>query len=199
MLELTGLLELMGLLGIRVIERDYEEEEVKVAYIGPPTSIFVEDDFIELVKGAEYTLPRWLAKLLSEKGVARIQEAPVEESVVARLQFNESRSRGQLKFEKLQGYFYSRIRDQVSSMFRSYKEINDLTKAHQVLQSITKLSTATRDLYKTRLIKILNIVTSEIGPDVLANLSEEEKQLYSALRTILGLYNSMVFEVEKHG
>lgn len=196
---MTGLLELMGLLGIRVIERDYEEEEVKVAYIGPPTSIFVEDDFIELVKGAEYTLPRWLAKLLSEKGVARIQEAPVEESVVARLQFNESRSRGQLKFEKLQGYFYSRIRDQVSSMFRSYKEINDLTKAHQVLQSITKLSTATRDLYKTRLIKILNIVTSEIGPDVLANLSEEEKQLYSALRTILGLYNSMVFEVEKHG
>jgi DNA replication factor GINS len=103
-----------------------------------------------------------------------------------------------LKFEKLQGYFYSRIRDQVSSMFRSYKEINDLSKAHQVLQSITKLSTATRDLYKTRLIKILNIVTSEIGPDVLANLSEEEKQLYSALRTILELYNSMVFEVEKH-
>lgn len=195
---MTGLLELIGLLGIRVIERDYEEEEVKVAYIGPSTSLFVEDDFIELVKGAEYTLPRWLAKLLSEKGVARIQEAPVEESIVARLQFNESRSRGQLKFEKLQGYFYSRIRDQVSSMFRSYKEINDLTKAHQVLQSITKLSTATRDLYKTRLIKILNIVTSEIGPDVLANLSEEEKQLYSALRTILGLYNSMVFEVEKH-
>jgi DNA replication factor GINS len=198
MLELTGLLELIGLLGVRVIERDYEEEEVKVAYIGPSTSLFVEDDFIELVKGAEYTLPRWLAKFLSEKGVARIQEAPVEESIVARLQFNESRSRGQLKFEKLQGYFYSRIRDQVSSMFRSYKEINDLTKAHQVLQSITKLSTATRDLYKTRLIKILNIVTSEIGPDVLANLSEEEKQLYSALRTILGLYNSMIFEVEKH-
>jgi len=195
---LTGLLELIGLLGVRVIERDYEEEEVKVAYMGPSTSLFVEDDFVELVKGAEYTLPRWLAKFLGEKGVARIQEAPVEETMVARLQFNESRSRGQLKFEKLQGYFYSRIRDQVSSMFRSYKEINDLSKAHQVLQSITKLSTATRDLYKTRLIKILNIVTSEIGPDVLANLSEEEKQLYSTLRTILDLYNSMVFEVEKH-
>ena len=196
---LNGIIELLGDLITSYMVRDFEEEQVKVAYIGPATRIYVEDDYVELVRGSEYTVPRWVAQILQEKNRAKISESPVDEVLVTRIYFNESRSRGQLKFEKLSGYFYSRIRQQLITLLKAYKDIEDFSKAHQVFQAITNLATSTKNLYKVRLAKILGLIGSEVGPDVLANLSEEEKHLYVALRTILDIFNQRVFEVERRG
>jgi DNA replication factor GINS len=194
---LNGLIELLGSLIISFINRDFEEEEVKAAYIGSPLRIFIEDDYVELVKGAEYTLPRWIARILYENNRVKEVDKTIDETTVARIYFNENRSRGQLKFEKLPGYFYSRVKEQINTMMRTYREITDLSKAHQIVQSITSLSNTTRNLYKTRLSKILSMMGGDIGMDVLADLSEEEKHLYNTLKAILDVFNSKIFEVEK--
>ncbi|MEM0000424.1 MAG: hypothetical protein QXH02_02345 [Desulfurococcaceae archaeon] len=194
---MNGLVELLGSLVVNYINRDFEEEEVKVAYMGPATKIFVEDDYIELVRGSEYTLPRWIVQILQERNRARPAEGLIDEIAVTRLYFNESRSKGQLKFEKLAGYFYSRIKQQLGTMIKSYKNIEDLDKAQQAFQSISNLATSTKNLYRVRLSKILSLIGTEVGPDLLANLSEEEKHLYTVLRSVLEIFNARVFEVEK--
>ncbi|MEM0001562.1 MAG: hypothetical protein QXS24_03805 [Desulfurococcaceae archaeon] len=196
---MNGLVELLGSLVSEFIIRDFEEEEVKVAYIGPALKLFVEDDYIELVKGAEYNLPRWIARILYENNRIKEMDKSIDEATVARIYFNENRSKGQLKFEKLSGYFYSRVREQINMMLKAYREITDLSRAHQIVQSVTSLSNTMRNLYKTRLSKILSMVGGDIGADVLADLSEEEKHLYNAVRSVLEVFNKKIFGVEKHG
>lgn len=196
---MNGLIGLLSSIIVRYIDRDFEEEEVRVAYIGHPSRVFVEDDYVELLRGSEYSLPRWMAYVLGERNRAKVVEVPIDEVMVSRLYFNEIRDRGRLKFEKLTGHFYSRVKQQLSSMMKAYKEIDDLSKAHQVVQSITNLSTSTKNLYKARLSKLLALVGGEVSPDLFNNLSEEEKHLLLALRNILEIFNTQVFEVEKRG
>jgi DNA replication factor GINS len=196
---LAALLESVVLLNTRLIERDYEEEEVRLAYTGPPIKLFIEDDYVELTRGSEYTVPRWLAEIISEAGYGKINEQLVDEGALAKIQFNEARSRSQLRFEKLQGYFYQRVRDHVLHTLSKIREVSDLAKTQQMIESITKISALTRELYRTRLSKILNVVMIEVSPDVLHNLSEEEKHLYSLLKAILDAFRLRVFEVERRG
>lgn len=196
---MNGLIELLGALIVNYINRDFEEEEVRVAYVGPPTKIFVEDDYVELIRGSEYTLPRWVARVLEERGRAKSSEGLIDEVTVTRLYFNESRSKGQLRFEKLPGYFYSRVKNQLETMLKSYRNIEDFSKAQQLFQTISNLATSTRNLYRVRLSKILSLIGADVGPDVLANLSEEEKHLYTTLKGIFEIFSLKVFEVEKRG
>jgi len=196
---LNGLTELLGSLIVDYINRDFEEEEVKVAYIGPSIRVFVEESYVELVRGSEYTLPRWVAQVLEEKGYAKPSGELLDEVTVTRLYFNESRSKGQLKFEKLNGYFYSRVKHQLTSMLKSCKKIEDFGKAQQVFQTISNLATSTKNLYRVRLSKILSLIGVDVGPEVLSCLSEEEKYLYTVLKGVLEFFNTRVFEVEKHG
>lgn len=196
---MNGLIELLGQLVVNYVNRDFEEEEVKVAYVGKPAKVFIEDDYVELFRGSEYTLPRWIAQILQEKEMARLSSEEIDYISVTRISFNESRSRGQIKFEKLGGYFFSKIRSQVAYIMKKYKSVDDLEKAHEIAQSITSLVTATRNLYRVRLSKILSLVSvQDISPEVLSNLSEEEKYLYAIVRSILEIFNSKIFEVSRH-
>lgn len=196
---MNGLLELLGPLIADVIRRDFEEEEVRAVYMGPSIRVFVHDDYIELVKGAEYNIPRWLARLLYEKKLVKEYDKPVDEVALARINFNESRSRGQLKFERLQGYFYNKVLDQIDLMIKMYKEETDLGKVSQIVKSIQDMSNALKSIYRTRLNKLFSIVNMEVASDMLADLSEEEKQLYNSLRTLLKIFGGQVMGVEKHG
>jgi len=193
---LSGLIEVIGALIHSSLKREFEEEQVRVAYMGSPLKVFVEDDYVELVRGSEYTLPRWLALYLVEKNYARFAGEGVDVAKVSRLAFNESRSRSQLKFEKLEGYFYSLVKLEVEMMLKSHKSIDSVAKAQELLDRLNKLVTNTRNLYRYRLSKLMTLLTlQDAPPDVLANLSEEEKQLYEALKTLLEIFNARVFEV----
>lgn len=196
---MNGLLELLGPLIAEIVKRDFEEEEVRAVYMGYPLRVFVHDDYIELTRGAEYNLPRWLARLLYEKKLVKEYDKPIDEVTLARINFNESRSKGQLKFEKLQGYFYNKVLDQIDLMARTYKEEADLGKVSQIVKSIQDMSNAAKSIYRTRLSKIFSIVTMDVASDLLADLSEEEKQLYNTLKTLLRIFSTRVAGVERHG
>lgn len=193
---MSGLVELLGELVSDFISRDAEEEYVRVAYTGPPTLVFLEDGYVELVKGAEYNLPRWIAQLLAEKDYAKVLEEDIDAVAIGRLMFNESRSRGQIKFEKLKGYFYSRVKTTIQHLLKRYKSASNIEEIKSVSDTLSALSSNTKNLYKVRLSKILSLLSvQELPPEVLNNLSEEEKLLYNTLRVILEVLNKRVFEV----
>jgi len=193
---LIGLVEVLGEIITEFIPRDAEEEYVKVAYTGPSILVFIEDDYVELVKGAEYNLPRWIAQVLVEKGYARILEEGVDAVTISRLMFNESRSRGLVKFEKLKGYFYSRVKSTISHLIKQYKLVGNVEEIKRISDTLSALTSNTKMLYKIRLNKILSLLgVQETSPEILGNLSEEEKHLYSTVRTILEVFNRKVFEV----
>ena len=197
---MNGLIELLGNLIVDYIKRDYEEEKVRLAYIGPPARIFIDNEYIELVKGSEYTLPRWISELLVRRHLGRMINGEVDHSTIARLSFNERRSWGQLKFEKLSGYFYTRIKAHIHYLKEKYKAIEDLDKLHEHAQVISSLITHTKNLHETRLNKIITLLGApEYWPDAITALSEEEKQLYTILRSILDIFDKNIFEVDKHG
>lgn len=195
---MNGLIEVIGSIIERYVNRDFEEEEIRVMYTGASLKVFIEDDYVELVKGSEYTLPRWITSILYEKGRARIIEQQVDETTISILRFNESRDKSRLKFEKLTGYFYNRVKYQLYTMMKSYREISDLSKALQIVESMKKISSTTKDLYRIRLSKILTLLGGEIPPELVADLSEEEKHLLSILKTTLEVFNKKIFEVGKY-
>lgn len=197
---MNGLIELLGNLIVSYVKRDFEEEEVKVAYVGSPTAVFIEDDYVELIRGSEYILPRWIAQTLQEKERAKLPDEEVDYVTVTRISFNESRSRGQIKFEKLSGYFFSKIRSQITYTMKKYRTVDNLERAHEIAQSITSLVTATKNLYRVRLSKILSLICiQDVNPELLSNLSEEEKYLFTVMRSLLEIFNAKVFEVNRHG
>jgi len=192
----SGLVELLGELISAFISRDAEEEYVRVAYTGPPAHVFIEDDYVELVKGAEYSLPCWIAQILVEKGYAKILEEDIDAVTISRLMFNESRSRGLIKFEKLKGYFYSRVKSTVLRLLKQYRSAGNIEEIKRISDTLTALTSNTKNLYKIRLSKILSLLSvQELSPEVLGNLSEEEKILYNTMRTVLEVFNKRVFEV----
>ncbi len=193
---MSSLVELLGELISGFISRDAEEEYVRVAYTGPSVNVFVEDDYVELVKGAEYNLPRWIAQILAEKGYAKILEEDIDAVAIGRLMFNESRSRGLIKFEKLKGYFYFKVKSTVLHLLKQYKSAGNIEEIKKISDMLTTLTSNTKSLYKIRLSKILSLLSvQELSPEVLNNLSEEEKILYNTMRTVLEVFNKRIFEV----
>jgi DNA replication factor GINS len=192
----SGLVELLSEVISGFVSRDSEEEYVRVAYTAPSILVFLEDDYVELVRGAEYNVPRWIAQLLAEKGYAKILEEGVDAVDLGRLMFNESRSRGQIKFEKLKGYFYSKVKSTIQHLLKQYKSATNIDEIKRISDTLSTLSSNTKNLYKIRLSKILSLLSvQELPPEVLGNLSEEEKLLYTTIRSVLEVFNERVFEV----
>jgi DNA replication factor GINS len=192
----SGLVELLSEVISGYVSRDSEEEYVRVAYTAPSILVFLEDDYVELVRGAEYNVPRWIAQLLAEKGCAKILEEGVDAVDLGRLMFNESRSRGQIKFEKLKGYFYSKVKSTIQHLLKQYKSATNIDEIKRISDTLSTLSSNTKNLYKIRLSKILSLLSvQELPPEVLGNLSEEEKLLYTTIRSVLEVFNERVFEV----
>ncbi len=193
---MSGLVELLSEVISGFVSRDSEEEYVRVAYTAPSILVFLEDDYVELVRGAEYNVPRWIAQLLAEKGCAKILEEGVDAVDLGRLMFNESRSRGQIKFEKLKGYFYSKVKSTIQHLLKQYKSATNIDEIKRISDTLSTLSSNTKNLYKIRLSKILSLLSvQELPPEVLGNLSEEEKLLYTTIRSVLEVFNERVFEV----
>lgn len=193
---MSGLVELLSEVISGYVSRDSEEEYVRVAYTAPSILVFLEDDYVELVRGAEYNVPRWIAQLLAEKGCAKILEEGVDAVDLGRLMFNESRSRGQIKFEKLKGYFYSKVKSTIQHLLKQYKSATNIDEIKRISDTLSTLSSNTKNLYKIRLSKILSLLSvQELPPEVLGNLSEEEKLLYTTIRSVLEVFNERVFEV----
>ncbi|MCY0867781.1 MAG: DNA replication complex GINS family protein [Desulfurococcus sp.] len=192
---MDGLIEAIGPLIGRFVERDFEEEQVKVMFTSQGLTVFLQDGFIELVRGSEIMLPRWIARALVEYGYAKIAEDDIDNRRLSIIDFIESKNKSKPKFEKLKGYFYRRLKEKMNDVIREYRssDVRDIQKV-EIIKTISNFLSSLVDM-RTR--KILNFLTPRIYPrEIVESLSEEEKLFFKGIRALLDVYYNNVLGVE---
>ncbi|MEM1800579.1 MAG: GINS complex subunit Sld5 [Desulfurococcaceae archaeon] len=197
---MNGLIELLGGILEKFVKRDFEEEPIKVVITSSGVTLFLEDNYIELVRGSEYILPRWIAYMLQDMKLASISDEEIDVSTMNRLAFIEMRNRSPPKFEKLKGYFYNKAKLRMKIMLRDYSKANDIKKLQEIAENLHGIMSSTVSLAKTRISKLLSMLSIQaVSQDIIDNLSEEEKLFYNSMKTLLEVFSKNIFEVETSG
>ncbi len=165
-----------------ILRRDYEEEEVKIEILNDISRIFTNEGFIDLSKGSEYTLPRWIAKILEKEGVVKIKEENIDLEKLSKIAYNEEATLKKPQLVKLPPHFYMLVREEIENIKKSLQERQDINLLDDLKKYIDLLYTIGR----IRLRKIINtLMMIEVSQDFLDKMSMEEKLLYRILRDSL--------------
>ncbi len=164
------------------VERDYMEEEVRVEIIGKPPKVPLHEGFTELSRGAEYNVPRWLAKLLVEDNIARIRDEALTIEKLSSIAYNEESLVKKLQLIKIPRYFYMMVREELERLNEKLRRTADIS----VLEDYKQID----DLYVTigriRVKKLLNfLLLPSVPSEVFDKMSEEEKIMFNILRETL--------------
>ncbi len=186
---------IQGILVDKIMEfiiRDFMEEEVRVEVIGKSSRVVTHEGVIELVRGAEYNLPRWLAYMLAEKGIVNIKEEELSVEKLSNILYNEESTSNRPEFTKIPRYMYLLIKKKLSSIEDALKKKADLN----LLQEYKYYEDLLYSINRTRVKKILYLLQlHEIPQDIIEKLSEEEKILLTILReTLTRWMNSLGIE-----
>lgn len=167
---------------LEVLRRDYEEEEVKVEILSDVSRIFTNEGFIDLSKGSEYTLPRWIARVLEKQGVVKIKDDTVDLEKLSKIAYNEEATLKKPQLVKLQPHFYMLVREEIENIKKRLQEKQDIN----LLDDLKKYVDLLYTIGRIRLRKIINILLMiEVSQDFLDKMSMEEKLLYRILRDSL--------------
>ncbi len=167
---------------VEFVERDYMEEEVRVEIIGKPPKVPLHEGFTELSRGAEYNVPRWLAKLLVEDNIARIRDEALTIEKLSSIAYNEESLVKKLQLIKIPRYFYMMVREELEKLNEKLRRTADIS----VLEDYKQID----DLYVTigriRVKKLLNfLLLPSVPSEVFDKMSEEEKIMFNILRETL--------------
>lgn len=198
---MSALMDLFASVLTKFVRRGFEEERVKVAVIGQNVRAFLEDDFVELIRGAEFVLPRWLAEELDNRKLVSLQDDGVDEKNISTIAFAESSiagKRGISELYELKGYFYSLVRYQIRKIFNKYAESPSIEAVNMISKSLKKMIDDANSIQKSRLRKIINLLNAPtIEPKLTAKMSEEEKLLFESIHTFLKSYSGGVFKFDE--
>ncbi|MET1160179.1 MAG: hypothetical protein ABWW65_04395 [Thermoprotei archaeon] len=164
------------------IKRDYEEEDVRIEVIGSSVSVPLHEGFTEITRGAEYIVPRWLAKILEKKGIARIKTEEISIERLSSIAYNEESLVQKLQLTKLPRYFYVDNSLLLRELKNKVRETTELSLLEEYKQREDLFLTIAR----LRLRKMLNFILLPAVPqEIIEKLSEEEKLLLHVLRGII--------------
>lgn len=198
---MSALMELFASVLTKFVKRGFEEERVKVAVIGHNVRAFLEDDFVELIRGAEFVLPRWLAEELENRKLVTLQDTGIDEKTISTIAFAESdyvAKRGIGELYELKGYFYSLVRHQIKKIFRKYAESPSLEAVSVISKSLKKMIEDANSIQKNRLRRIINLLnTPSVEPKLVTKMSEEERILFESIYAFLKSYSSGVFKFDE--
>jgi DNA replication factor GINS len=162
------------------LERNvYLEERVKVILLKEVNDLFDGEAFLRLGKGMEVELPRWLAKDLVDRGIAKYsREKTVEESLkeVAKFRFLESKKDEPYPTE-LPPDFYKRMREIIEKYKRPEVDSDNVEEFAQKLLKVTKIKVQLKELVDIRLMKIVSKILGEdeIPVSLVERLTPEER------------------------
>jgi len=179
---LSSIIDLLIRKIVEFVERDYMEEEVRVEIIGKPPKVPLHEGFTELSRGAEYNVPRWLAKLLVEDNIARIRDEALTIEKLSSIAYNEESLVKKLQLIKIPRYFYMMVREELEKLNEKLRRTADIS----VLEDYKQID----DLYVTigriRVKKLLNfLLLPSVPSEVFDKMSEEEKIMFNILRETL--------------
>uniref|UniRef100_A0A7C2BJN3 DNA replication complex GINS family protein n=1 Tax=Thermosphaera aggregans TaxID=54254 RepID=A0A7C2BJN3_9CREN len=194
---MSGLLELVEELVFKFMNRDFQEESVKIEVVSDGLKIFLEESYVELMKGSEYTVPRWMASRLESMNVCRVKEPDVTVEKLSQIVYLEETQSRKPQLTKLNGYFYSRLKQVISKLEEGLRTNPDWRTQTEALKMYSELYDALTRERITKIINLLNLM--DIPQDISEKMSEEEKQLYLDLKTILNLHLKNLRMRGKHG
>ncbi len=174
--------------GLSVVRREYEERGVRVVVLRDTGLIYSGEGPLELRRGTEYTLPRWVALLLERKGFVQVKDRELGIQELARIAYNEESSIGKPRFEKIDPFFYHLVIDMVRSVEEEARRNADI-KTYQMLYKYQDLLTT---IGRTRMKKMLSLLTIEPDEEIIGRFTEEERLLYYTLRDALRKWSSML-------
>jgi len=154
--------------------------------------IYLPEGIVELTKGSEYTLPRWVARELAEKGLVKYRDGDIGLEKLAKIAYAEESTSRKPVFEKLYPYFYRLVVDELENLYK----ILEKEKQPRILADIQKYEEYLSKIGRIRVRKILNLLMIEAPQEVVSKLSEEEKLLYGMLKEVLSKW-LMRLRIEK--
>lgn len=167
------------------VELDFESEEVKVEVHSKGVSLLTLDGQMELARGAEYVLPRWVADFLSKRGVAKLKEERPLIEALSGIAYTEETSQSKVFLNKLKGFFYKRVNRAKASILEEAKRGPDLSK----LEEYKKIENMMDTITKVRLRKIINMaLVPELQHELVDKLSDEERILLRMLSGVLDVW-----------
>ncbi|RLG82284.1 MAG: hypothetical protein DRO40_08045 [Thermoprotei archaeon] len=181
---LTSAANLLAKLCLNLLKREYEEDYVRVIVLEDIGKIFVPEGVAELTRGTEYSLPRWIAQELVDKGVVELKEGEIGLERLAKIAYNEESTMRKPVFVKLYPYFYHLIIDEVRKLY----ERLEAEKTPLILSDVQKYENYISTIGKIRVRKLINLLLVEPPEDMFTKLSEEEKILYIMLKNILAYW-----------
>jgi len=167
-----------------------------------PTRVLVLEDFEGLrlpggavasaKRGDKIELPRWVARLLEERGIVRrlFDELAVED--VARAHYRELARRSLSDLQKLPDNFYWIVRDYVSYLKRAAASSADA----KLLDTAKRLEACLSDVVEKRIQAILSLSASPVASEYKSRLLPEEVELLEAISELVQSWASRVKPVK---
>lgn len=173
-------------LSLRNLRREYLWSNVRVIVLKDHEDIMLPGTTIQLKRGTEITIPRWISKILEEKGVVEVKDTPMNINELGRYSFLEMHARTtSATLQKLPIDFYQKLRDYLEKL----KENIAHKPSPELVDEYRKARSYTYDILRIRLGRILALVqagaeSGEIREEI-NKLTPEELILYKTIRKLL--------------
>lgn len=166
---------------LSILYREYEEEHIRTIIIEDLGKIFLPEGVVELVKGSEYSMPRWIARELKQRNLVEIKDEGISLEKLAKIAYSEQSTTRKLSFEKLPPYFYHLVKDEVTRLYHVLEE----EKKPVILSDISRYEQFLSEIGRIRVRKLISLLLIKPPQDLLNKLSEEELLLYRILKDVL--------------
>ncbi len=185
----AGFVKLLMKTLFEFLTRDFMEQEVKVEIIGESEPVLTLEGYIELNKGAEYMLPRRIAYELESKGIARVKDDHLSIKDLSKIVYNEEATKHKIQLYKLKPYLYSLVKNTLQNMREKLRKGSSV-ELYDEYKKLTDLYSTLIMLRKRKIINLLNLPA--IPQELIDKMSEEEKILFSILRSTLNEWEKTI-------
>jgi hypothetical protein len=143
----------------------------------------------ETHEGDVIEVPRWVAEIMVHMDFAEIQEESFDLELFKAL--SRERMQDSSQISTLKTDFYVKMKRQVILMRAMIKGDESLKEAYE------KLSSSAYDLITLRTSKLLYLAGSSVlSPDLERKITQEEKNLFELIRSIIEDWKKAILEVE---
>lgn len=171
---------------------------VRVIVLKDHEDIILPGTTIQLKRGTEITIPRWISKILEEKGVVEVKDTSMNINELGRYSFLEIHARTtSTTLQKLPIDFYQKLRDYLEKL-----RGNIIRKpSPELVDEYRKARSYIYDILRIRLNRILLLVqagaeSGEIREEI-NKLTPEELILYKTIRKLLEDWQKEVIGLEE--
>lgn len=167
---------------MELLYRDYIEDDVRIVITSRNIRIPTSEGLTELVKGSEYVVPRWVAQLLKERGMAIVKEEELSITSLSTLAYLEEDLIRKRRFTKPYRFFYIQGSSKLNELRSKLREAGSV----ELYEEYKKMEELVSTIGMVRLRKLLDLVLLvNIPMDIYDTLTNEEKVLLTLLTTII--------------